>query len=100
MNYATSLHLVSIERSLKRHRPSDIQDTLKVLRTQRSFTQTELATKLRVSCTTISNYETGARKCPPDKIEEWAAACGYKISFIVEEMTNETQTTMDATHDE
>ena len=79
------LYPISITKTLKRHRPSAIQAQLRKLRIDSEFTQTELAKLLKVSCTTISNYETGQRECPADKIEAWANACGFIISFIIEE---------------
>ncbi len=99
MNNDNDLHLVDIKKSLTRHRPSKIQDTLRDLRVRRNFTQTELATRLRVSTTTVSNYETRMRKCPAHVIEAWAKECGFIISFIIEEATDEAKEAMDATPD-
>ncbi len=58
-----------------------IGKVLKYMRNECGFKQIELAKRIGVGNSTISQYETENRQAPFDLIEKIANECGYKIYF-------------------
>lgn len=60
----------------------ELHDKLKMLRLRHYYTQQEIADKLGVTRSTISNFEIGRRKPEIDMLEKLAAIYGVDLNYF------------------
>lgn len=60
----------------------DTPDRLRSIRRRARLTQTELAERLGVAQSWVSDRERGIRKCSVDELMDWAEACDVQVAVL------------------
>lgn len=69
--------------------PHPLVQQLVKARVHRGIPAREIAARLGVCTSAVNNYELGLRQPPPERLEQWAAALGYRITLVPAQPTRE-----------